>query len=861
MPKELIFTSVPSGIEPGSSGYCTIAKHKGIDRILSRALEGVSFYEMMNLADKPVVHAYRILNLNTGTFYALTRICFSGSDHTGRTNYLAHSLVFAKEEIPPGVTPAEIFLHGEGWLSGWPKDAPPAFFTEGSLKVKIPPPSDTHASLRTWQKHTGAGSLAHELLPRGRWKFFTQKGAHADTLSIIAEATALPDGPSKQVAWGRITFTTFLQPADKTDNFMIAAGDGNSPALANLSRNALRLGDTPDPGACFCPMGGSAYGSLPGENKPVTQAQAPATEVPAVENTFEAAPEQPSIEVAPHDPFATEPVEEQVQQAEPVVSNLNLDAGNQSPAQAPAQTDFVPTPQPIEGSDLSALSDEKPGRSIFRWILFGALGLIAVGCLVALFVIRPWVPPPKKDIVYAANQNSEEEPETDPSQQNDVVQKDGNDSDERVKSGDSNASTPPNTEPDVKLEVKKPVVPASVPALPETYTFPIELLTKPKDDCELHFDIGDEKGVPYVWDGNKTVPKTEFSHGSILFYLLPQGDEKRGFNYTITIPENSPSTMILSNAKLSKKVSKENLNWEKLKVKDWEFHSAGDQKMKDVTSSYNAVRDTLISYLGNKQNSYYFKTLKGNFTYIEGLLLDDKEKYDGTTEPLEILIEKIPLWVEAIQHGDAHFKEFADKLREFKDRTVTNFEKQKDADKVAETNQDTFKTLTGKTVKEAASNATELHKSFQQKLKNLSSDDRQVEFQKNKNTKKVEDFLTGGVTNYTLKNHFILVKPLSETEMKKSPKSRRKPAECRKKFIQEANRHIKNAKDAWVGRFAYGKYTKAKHEDVESLKELSAKFEEANKVFQANKLMAENIDPFPKSYRKEDKTLIEIRRE
>ncbi|MBT3636744.1 MAG: hypothetical protein HN531_07385 [Opitutae bacterium] len=317
--------------------------------------------------------------------------------------------------------------------------------------------------------------------------------------------------------------------------------------------------------------------------------------------------------------------------------------------------------------------------------------------------------------------------------------------------------------------------------------------------------------------------------------------------------------MILSNAKLSKKVSKENLNWEKLTEKGWEFQTAGDQEMQDVESSYDAVRVTLISYLENKHDSYYFKTLKkGKPTYIEDLLLDDNETYDGTKKPLEILRGKIPFWVETIQYGDTRFKEFADALRTQKDKTVMNFINQKKADEVAKTNRVNFETLTGKTV-EKASNATELHKSFQQKLKNLSSDNRQVEFQKNKETKKDENFLTGSVTSYTLKNHFILVKPLSEREMKKSPKSRRNPAECRKKFIQEANRHIKDAKVAWVERFAYGKYTKAKHEDVESLKELSAKFDEANKIFQENKLKADNIDPFPKSYQKEGKTLIEIR--
>ena len=71
MPKELIFTSVPTGINPGSTGYCTVAKHKDIDRLLERELETISFYELMDVEYKPVVHAYRVLRINTGTFYVL----------------------------------------------------------------------------------------------------------------------------------------------------------------------------------------------------------------------------------------------------------------------------------------------------------------------------------------------------------------------------------------------------------------------------------------------------------------------------------------------------------------------------------------------------------------------------------------------------------------------------------------------------------------------------------------------------------------------------------------------------------------------------------------------------------------------
>ena len=94
MPLELIFTSVPKGVKPGSTGYCTVAKHKGIDRLLDQAIEKICYYELMNHPAKPVVCSYRIMRLNTGIFHVLTRTVYSGSDHTGRTNYLSHNLIF-----------------------------------------------------------------------------------------------------------------------------------------------------------------------------------------------------------------------------------------------------------------------------------------------------------------------------------------------------------------------------------------------------------------------------------------------------------------------------------------------------------------------------------------------------------------------------------------------------------------------------------------------------------------------------------------------------------------------------------------------------------------------------------------------
>ena len=122
MPRELIFTSVPNGVDPGTSGYCTVAKHKGIDRILTKTLEDLSFYEMMEFRPKTSCTLLQNSKAQYRNFLLTLSICYSGSDHTGRTNYLAHHLIFEYSEIYSlNVTPAEILLFGSGWLDVWPR--------------------------------------------------------------------------------------------------------------------------------------------------------------------------------------------------------------------------------------------------------------------------------------------------------------------------------------------------------------------------------------------------------------------------------------------------------------------------------------------------------------------------------------------------------------------------------------------------------------------------------------------------------------------------------------------------------------------------------------------------------------------
>ena len=413
MPRELIFTSVPSGISPGSTGYCTVAKHKGIDRLLDQAIEEICFYEMMNSATKPVVHAYRILRLNTGTFHVLTRISFSGSDHTGRTNYLAHNLIFDQAETyAQTVSPAEIFLSGAGWLSAWPKGAPPAFLNEGTCKVSLPASSSAHSTLQTWNNLTGNGKLAHELGGRGQWKFLTQEGEHQSALSLIAEFASLADTPNRQLCWNQLTFTTYLQPSDKPEHFKIVCGVANSPAFSAIARDTLDLSSMGAPEQCFSEAGSSTFGALPALNQP------PEAKVELRQPDTPAADQSVAAQGAALDPFAEdEPVDAAGAPSTPQVSNLNLGPAD-LPTSESGPTDLPTASKPYQRQNYQAVSvtPQKKSKAHIILLSIAGIGLLAAAVFAAILLFPDKAGPGTEDEVVqsddgAIKTKSKQEPE------------------------------------------------------------------------------------------------------------------------------------------------------------------------------------------------------------------------------------------------------------------------------------------------------------------------------------------------------------------------------------------------------------------------------------------------------------------
>ena len=119
MPKQLIYTSYPTGILSGRSGFQTVAASPGVSGALSTLLEKESSYDFGKAAShRPVIHRFWSCTLGDGVHHILTRIGPSGNDATGRPNHIAHHLIFDPAELP-ACPPSAIFLYWNGWVRHW----------------------------------------------------------------------------------------------------------------------------------------------------------------------------------------------------------------------------------------------------------------------------------------------------------------------------------------------------------------------------------------------------------------------------------------------------------------------------------------------------------------------------------------------------------------------------------------------------------------------------------------------------------------------------------------------------------------------------------------------------------------------
>jgi GTPase-associated protein 1, N-terminal domain type 2 len=268
MAKQLVFTSVLRGLDPGRSGYCTVARHRDLRERLVPEIERLSAYHHVNYTYgdgvlNPVVMAFRTITLGETRYHIFTRIVDAGFDYSRRSNYLAHHLIVEEKEITGGITPADIFLGWNGWLDKW--EGEPRFYGPADDVSLADMLGATQPALpaQNWAALAGdAGAAAAPLdaAPRQGFAFAVRPGSERVLLSLYRESTALLPVHER---W-KLGFTTYLQETDRANDFrwaghwldhqpISASGwtvldlrqAGLVPAPAGLAAERARVGDKP----------------------------------------------------------------------------------------------------------------------------------------------------------------------------------------------------------------------------------------------------------------------------------------------------------------------------------------------------------------------------------------------------------------------------------------------------------------------------------------------------------------------------------------------------------------------------------------------------------------------------------------
>ena len=200
MPRELIYTSAPRGLKAGSSGYCTVARTRGLREDVAAALERRSLYAHEPGDSSPVYFSFRPLSLGGTSWRVLSRAQDAGLDFTGRRHYLVHHLLLDPSEEPNGLQPAEILLGWKGWREKWegaPEELamlPATDWCRDLPRIRLP--------AQEWKRQVGDAGWAafpHQLTSPLGW--FASGLSSREILHLMAESAALREKAQAGASW------------------------------------------------------------------------------------------------------------------------------------------------------------------------------------------------------------------------------------------------------------------------------------------------------------------------------------------------------------------------------------------------------------------------------------------------------------------------------------------------------------------------------------------------------------------------------------------------------------------------------------------------------------------------------------
>jgi hypothetical protein len=241
MTQEIIYTSAPSGLRPGSRGFCTVAATRGIAKPLVDQLEDLSGYRHIFLSNdaqsalNPIVYSNLKLSVAGRSYHVVSRICDAGLDYTQRTNKLAHHVALEPKELTPA-GPAAL-LEAPGFMTtSWSGE--PTMRDAGPL----PPHGNIAAGVcHEWGRLTGdagwAGYIAEALVSETRKQIVLVYRPGTNVIALVGETLALLPNNKR---WDATFCTYFTKLPPTVDCRWRCVVDGTPEAEA-LSRSSTAI--------------------------------------------------------------------------------------------------------------------------------------------------------------------------------------------------------------------------------------------------------------------------------------------------------------------------------------------------------------------------------------------------------------------------------------------------------------------------------------------------------------------------------------------------------------------------------------------------------------------------------------------
>lgn len=156
---ELVYTSAPQGLRPGSRGFCTVVMSESMPPGLVGPLESLSAYRHVDGGGpSPVNHMHVQMKVAGRPVNVLTRIAEAPPDYTGRTNKIAHYVVVATGDRAAG-GPAAVQRQPGFAIETWDGEV-----RKISEPKTIPMADSPTRVAQTWAEQTGdagwAGTVA-----------------------------------------------------------------------------------------------------------------------------------------------------------------------------------------------------------------------------------------------------------------------------------------------------------------------------------------------------------------------------------------------------------------------------------------------------------------------------------------------------------------------------------------------------------------------------------------------------------------------------------------------------------------------------------------------------------------------------